>query len=77
MMRNSAFYSVNSTWQVSNAYKLSIIDSYDKIKSFQMKVDLWLSKQKGRKTYMLPVLASRLEDSGSDINLNVGILSEI
>jgi hypothetical protein len=40
-----------------------------------MKVDLWLSKQKGRKTYML--LASHLEDSSSNTNLNVGILSEI
>jgi hypothetical protein len=39
----------------------SITDLYDKIKSFQMKVDLWLSKLKGRKTYMFPVLVVTLK----------------
>jgi hypothetical protein len=31
-------------------HKSSIIDLYDKIKYFQMKVGLWLSKLKGKKT---------------------------
>jgi hypothetical protein len=55
----------------------SIIDLYDKIKSFQMKVDLWLSKLKGKKTCMFPILAARLEESNSGTGLNESLLSEI
>jgi hypothetical protein len=55
----------------------SIIDLYDKIKSFQMKVDLRLSKLKGKKTYMFPILAARLEESNSGAGLNKSLLSEI
>jgi hypothetical protein len=58
-------------------HNLSIIDAYDKIKSFQVKVDLRLSKLKGRKTYVIQILAACLEESNSDSNLNAGILSEI
>jgi hypothetical protein len=42
-----------------------------------MKVDLWLSKLKGKKTYMFPVLAARLEESNNGIGLNKSMLSEI
>jgi hypothetical protein len=55
----------------------SVIDLYDKIKSFQMKVDLWSSKFKGKKTYVFPVLAARLEESNSGTGLNKCLLSEI
>jgi hypothetical protein len=55
----------------------SIIDLYDKIKSFQMKVDLWLSKLKGMKTYMFPILAARLEESNNGTGLNESLISEI
>jgi hypothetical protein len=55
----------------------SIIDLYDKTKSFQMKVDLWLSKLKGKKTYMFPVLAARLEESNNGTGLNESLISEI
>jgi hypothetical protein len=55
----------------------SIIDLYDKIISFQMKVDLWLSKLKGKKTYMFPILAARLEESNNGTGLNESLLSEI
>jgi hypothetical protein len=55
----------------------SIIDLYDKIKSFQMKVDSWLSKLKGKKTYMFPILAARLEESNNGTGLNESLLSEI
>jgi hypothetical protein len=55
----------------------SIIDLYDKIKSFQMKVDLWLSKLKGKNTYIFPILAVRLEESNNGTGLNEGLLSEI
>jgi hypothetical protein len=54
----------------------SIIDLYDKIKSFQMKVELWLSKLKGKKTYMFQILAVRLEESNNDTGLNESLLSE-
>jgi hypothetical protein len=43
---------LNISLQGHNSF---IIDLYDKIKSFQMKVDLWLSKLKGKKTYMFPI----------------------
>jgi hypothetical protein len=33
-------------------------------------------KIKGRKTYMLPVLAAHLKENSSDTNLNTGILSK-
>jgi hypothetical protein len=55
----------------------SIIDLYDKIKSFQMKVVLWLSKLKGKKTYMFPVLAAHLEESNNGTGLNERLISEI
>jgi hypothetical protein len=59
----------------------SIIDLYDKTKSFQMKVDLWLSKFKGKQTYihtyMFPVLADRHEESSNGTGLNKSLLSEI
>jgi hypothetical protein len=55
----------------------SVIDLYDKIKSFQMKMELWLSKLKGKKTYMFPVLAACLEESNSDTGLNESLPSEI
>jgi hypothetical protein len=54
-----------------------IIDLYDKIKYFQKKVDLWLSKLKGKKTYMFPILAARLEESNSDTGLNEIFILEI
>jgi hypothetical protein len=59
------------------AHNSSIIDLYDKIKSFQMKVDLWLSKLKGKKTYMFPILAARLEESNTGTGLNESLISEI
>jgi hypothetical protein len=49
----------------------SIMDLYDKIKSFQMKVDFWFSKLKGKKTYMFPVLAARLKESNSGTGLTL------
>jgi hypothetical protein len=55
----------------------SIIDLYDKIKSFQMKVDLWLSKLKGKKTYVFPILAACLEESNNGTGLNKSLISEI
>jgi hypothetical protein len=55
----------------------SIVDLYDKIKSFQMKVDLWLSKLKGKKTYMFPFLAAHLEEGNKSTGLNESSLSEI
>jgi hypothetical protein len=55
----------------------SIIDLYDRIKSFQMKVDLWLSKIRGKKTYMFPVLAAHHEQSNNGRGLNKSLLSEI
>jgi hypothetical protein len=42
-----------------------------------MKVDLGLSKLKGRKRYMLLILAARLEESNSDTRLEAAILSDI
>jgi iron-sulfur cluster repair protein YtfE (RIC family) len=54
-----------------------IIDLYDKIKSFQMKVDLWLSKLKLKNTYMFPVLAACLEKNNNVTGLNESLLSEI
>jgi hypothetical protein len=48
----------------------SITDLYDTFKSFQMKVDLWLSKLKGKKTYMFPILAARLKVSNNGTGLN-------
>jgi hypothetical protein len=55
----------------------SIIDLYDKIKSFQMKVDLWLLKIKGKKTHMFPILAARFEESNNGTGLNESLISEI
>jgi hypothetical protein len=55
----------------------SIIDLYDKIKYFHMKVDLWLSKLKGKKTYMFPILAAGLEESNSGTGLSESFISEI
>jgi hypothetical protein len=55
----------------------SIIDLYDKIKSFQMKVDLWLSKLKGKMTYMFPILAAHLEENNNGTGLNKSLISEI
>jgi hypothetical protein len=54
----------------------SIIDLYDKIKSFQMKVDLWLSKLEGKMTYM-SILAARLEESNNGTGLNKSLISQI
>jgi hypothetical protein len=58
-------------------YNSSIIDLHDKIKSFQIKVDLWLSKFKGKKTYMFPILAARLEQNNNGTGLNESLISEI
>jgi hypothetical protein len=41
-----------------------------------MTADLWLSELKGRKTYMIPILAAGLKDSTSDTNLKADRLSE-
>jgi hypothetical protein len=65
---------INVSLQGQNS---SITDMYDKIKSFQMTVDLWLSKLKGKKTYMFPILAARLEESKNDTGLNDSLTSEI
>jgi hypothetical protein len=42
-----------------------------------MKMDLWLSKLKGKKTYMYPILAARLEESNNGTSLNESLRSEI
>jgi hypothetical protein len=38
----------------------SITDAYNKIKYFQMKVDLWSSKIKGKKIYMFPIVVAAM-----------------
>jgi hypothetical protein len=35
-----------------------------------MKMDLWLSKTKGKNTYMFPITVDRLEDSNNGTGLN-------
>jgi hypothetical protein len=42
-----------------------------------MKLDLWLSKLKGRKICMLPVLPARPEERNSDTNFSADMLPEI
>jgi hypothetical protein len=48
-----------------------------KLNFFQMKVDLWLSKLKGKMTYMFPILAARLEESSNGTGLNGSLISDI
>jgi hypothetical protein len=40
-------------------------------------MDLQLSKLKGKKTYMFPILAARLEESNNGTGLNESLLSKI
>jgi hypothetical protein len=58
-------------------HNLSIRDLCDIIKSFQMKVDWWLSKHRGKMPYMLPILDARLEESNNGTGLNERSISEV
>jgi hypothetical protein len=58
---------LNVCLQVHNS---SITDLYDKIKPFQMKLNLWISHLSEKKIYTFPVLTGHLEENETVTSLN-------
>jgi hypothetical protein len=58
---------INTYLQGRNSYT---IDLYDKTRCFKMMMDFWLSKLKGKNTYMFPITVDRLEGSNDGTGLN-------
>jgi hypothetical protein len=53
------------------------MDMYNTIKSFQMKLNLWISKLNENKIHTIPSLAARLEQNEIGTGLNESLFSEM